>query len=298
MRNDRTQQLTPRPSTPVAMENVQPAQLVSWLNQQANSLQTIGYTDVVLSSSERGQNNPTLRDCSLYAAQPRNFRLVCGTMLTSQELDMGSNDREFWMYVKRLPGDNYFFCSHEDFDKRGVNFPVPFDPDWVMMALGMTPYDPNGTYTVTTNEREQAYLLQQQTTTRQGEPITKVTVFNVDYQQGRRPVVRGHIIYDANRQRICSAEIKAVRPPDPGQTTFLQVPRHVVLEWPQQEFRMELKLAGERINEDLSDRAVALFNRPQIRGTNPIDLARYQFVQPSSYRGQIPADTRSRPRRR
>ena len=78
-----------------------------------------------------------------------------------------------------------------------------------------------------------------------------------------------------------------------GNAAFVQVPRHVVLEWPQQKFVMELKLAGEKVNEDLSDRAVALFTRPRIPGTNPIDLARYEF-RPAGYRGQAPAEPRSR----
>ena len=66
-----------------------------------------------------------------------------------------------------------------------MNFPIPFDPDWVMMALGMTPYDPAGQYTVDVNEREAAYVLNQKTTTRQGQSITRMTVFNADYQRGQ-----------------------------------------------------------------------------------------------------------------
>ena len=81
-----------------------------------------------------------------------------------------------------------------------------------------------------------------------------------------------------------------------GAASFVQLPTHVVLEWPQQKFVMDLRLSGETVNEDLSDRSAALFSRPQIRGTNPIDLARHQFIQPSSYRGQAPGETRSRRR--
>ena len=305
MRNGRDQQLVPRVGTPPVpvQEDVQPAQLVGYLNQQAEALRTVEYTDVVLSATEAGRDYPTLRDCSLHAARPRNFRLRCGTLVTSQELDLGSNDREFWMYAKRLDGPNYFYCSHEDFGKRGVHFPIPFDPDWVMMALGMTTYDPAGKYTTDVNRANGSYLLRQQTTTRQGDPITKVTWFNVDYQSGQRPVVRGHVVYDANRQQVCSAEIKAVRTltrdknPAIGPADFVQVPTHVVLNWPQQKFRMELKLAGERVNEDLGDRMAALFTMPKIGGANPIDLARYEF-RPASYRGQVPGEYRGRARRR
>jgi hypothetical protein len=300
MRNSRDKDVIPRPGAPVP--KVQPEQLVNYLNQQAATLRTVEYSDVVLSATENGRDYPTLRDCKLAAARPRNFRLVCGTLVTSQELDLGSNDREFWVYAKRLDGPNYFFCSHEDYTKRAVNFPVPFDPDWVMMALGMSPYDPNARYTVEADERRQVYWLRQETTTRQGQPVTKTTAFNVDYQRGRRPVVRGHQILDANKAVVCTADVRAVKTiplgPDPagGEKKFIQVPTRVVLEWPQQKFVMDLELRGEAVNEDLSDRAAVLFARPQIRGTNPIDLAKYQFPQPSGYRGQAPGETRGRRR--
>jgi hypothetical protein len=301
MRGGRDKETAPRP-TGQAVPPAETAQLLAYLNRQADTLRSVSYGDVVLSATEAGRDYPTLRDCKLAAAQPRNFRLVCGTLVTSQELDLGSNDREFWMYAKRLDGPNFFYCSHTDFDKPGVAFPIPFDPDWVMSALGMTKYDPAGQYTVDVNTREGAYVLRQKTTTRQGQPITRVTVFNADYQQGKRPVVRGLIVQDEAGRRVCSAEVKAVKTvtrdqnPAVAPAGFVQIPTHVVLEWPQQKFVMDLRLSDEAINEDLSGRSAALFSRPQIRGTNPIDLARHQFVQPSSSRGQAPGEVRSRRR--
>jgi hypothetical protein len=297
LKNTRDQPL-PKPGGPVP--KMQTSQLVAYLNQQANSLRTIEYSDVKLAATEAGRDYPTLRDCYLAAARPRFFRLECGTAFTSKELDLGSNDREFWMYAKRLDGPNYFFCSHDDFAHKAVRFPVPFDPDWVMMALGMTPYDPDGKYTLETDERRQLYVMRQETTTRQGQPVTKTTLFNVDWDYGGKPVVRGHQIQDAKGTVVCQAAIKSVKTVDPATgkaatrvTGFVQVPTHVTLEWPQQKFTMELDLRGERVNEDLGTRAAALFARPDIRGTDPIDLARYQVTAPAASRGQAPGEPRS-----
>ena len=118
----------------------------------------------------------------------------------------------------------------------------------------------------------------------------------------QRPTSTITVTLDANGQRVCSAEVRAVKTitsdknPAVAPASFVQVPTHVVLDWPQQKFVMDLRLSDEAINEDLSGRSAALFGRPQIRGTNPIDLARHQFVQPSSYRGQAPGEVRSRRR--
>jgi hypothetical protein len=259
-------------------------ELVGYLNAQANAVRTLSYSDVRLNASENGRSLPALSDSTLYAAQPRYFRLECGTLATSQELDLGSNDREFWVYAKRMDSPNFFYCKHADYDRGTAQFPVPFDPDWVMMALGMAPYDPNANYEVEHNTREGAYVLKQNAKTRQGQPIQRWTVMNADWDQGRRPVVRGHIIRDASGAKICTAEIKSVKtlqtPVDPatGKTGFVQVPTQVVLEWTQQKFVMDLKLSGEKLNEDLSQQQAALFGRPRIPGSQPIDLAQYQFA--------------------
>ncbi|CAN5569903.1 hypothetical protein BH11PLA2_BH11PLA2_36190 [soil metagenome] len=261
--------------------------LVDYLNNKANLVQSVSYTDVSVHCSENGKDMPRLGDSTLFASKPNNFRLQCGTLATSGEVDLGSNDREFWMYVKRMDGPNYFYCSHDEFARgAGKKFPIPFDTTWVMQALGMANYAPDGQYTVDVNKQQRKYLLKEKTTTPNGVPVMKLVVFNIDHESGRKPVVWKHLIVDEKNQTIASAEVlsaKTVTVKDSaGGSNYVQVPSEVVLEWPQQKFRMRLVLDKERVNEDFSAR-MALFQRPQIRGTNPIDLATYNFT-PTSYR--------------
>lgn len=287
---------SPSPEAPRATGEIperSAQELVDYLNRQAALIENINYTDVSVHASENGKDMPRLGDSSLAAAKPRNFRLVCGTLATSNEVDLGSNDREFWMYVKRMEGPhNFFFCSHEDFHKGvGQRFPIPFDTDWVMQALGMANFADDGQYEVLVNRQHRKYLLTQSTVTPNGVPVRKVVAFNVDHDGGRRPVVAKHLIVDGQNQTLASADIlrtKTVRvgtDPQTGRPSFVQVPGEVVLEWPTQKFRMRLVLDGESVNEDLSSRT-ALFERPRIRGANPIDLAQYTF-EPTS-RSQMP----------
>ncbi len=281
------------------MEERQPQQFVNYLNTQASYLQSISYEDVRATAFEAGKELGNLNDSTLYSARPRNVRLIGGHTLAGTMIDLGSNDREFWMYAKPLGRDNYFYCSHDTFARGDVKFPFPFDTDWIMQALGMADYDPNGQYEVKMNEQQRVYALTQRTTTRSGQPIIKVTYFNENSDDGRKPAVRKHMILDGNdtSKIIATAEITAVKKiavnAKPGESASIQIPTEVSLEWPQQQFRMTMKLSKERVNEDLTDRMTALFNRPQIRGTNPIDLAKYQVVVPSSYRGQMPEKRKS-----
>jgi hypothetical protein len=290
------QDRVPRFTGPIPKK--EPVEFINYLNQQAESLRSVSYTDVRATAAENGKDVGSLNDSSLFAAQPRYFRLLGSHTLAGKMLDAGSNDREFWMYLKPIDGDNFFYCRHEDFARGTAKFPVPFDPDWVLMALGMTGADPDAVTRVDAREKEGVYVLYQKATTRQGQPVTKATVFNVDTDGGRRPAVKGHIIYDDKQAPVARAEVRAtktLRTTDPtGKPISVQVPTHVFLEWPQQKFTMDLRLAGEKVNEAIDDaRAKELYDRPTIRGTNPIDLATYTFPT-SRTRGQMPDDRRGR----
>jgi hypothetical protein len=136
-------------------------------------------------------------------------------------------------------------------------------------------------------------MLEQQTTTSAGVPVKKVIAFSADHDYGKKPVVCKHWILDSQNQPLAVAEIvsaKSVRigtdPSDSKTPLFVQVPTEVILEWPQEKFRMKLVLDGERVNEDFGNRAAQLFSRPRINGTNPIDLATYTFTPTA--RGQSP----------
>jgi hypothetical protein len=268
------------------------AELVAYLNQQASLLRTVSYTDVSATIIENGGELGTLNDSELYSAQPRYFRLIGKHTLGGRFVDIGSNDREFWMYAKPIGRDNFFYCSHDDYSRGAAQLPVPFDPDWVMMALGMTNYDPAAEYETQARDREGTYVLYQKTTTRKGDPVTKATVFNVDWNSGKQPAVKSHIIYDARNQVLCQASIKSVRTIttrslDGNRPAMLQIPTQVVLSWPQQKFEMDMRLGGEKVNDDFSDTAAKIFQRPKISGSTAIDLATYNF-RPASYRGQSP----------
>lgn len=270
----------PRPTGKIQPRTAE--ELVRYLNHQASLVQSISYSDVSIHTSENGKSNPRLGDSSLHAQKPRNFRLLGSTFATSGEIDLGSNEREFWMYVKRMDGPNYFYCSHNDFAKAAQKLPIPFDTDWVMQALGLSEYPTDPSATATINEQYRKYVLSYRTTTSAGVPVRRVVAFNADHDGGRKPVVSKHFILDDRDQTLATAEILSAKSVKVG-ASYVQVPTEVVLEWPQTKFQMRLVLGGERVNETQN---VALFTRPQIQGTNPIDLANYRF-EPTS-RGQMP----------
>src|SRR5262249_48093157 len=113
------------------------ASLVAYLNRNAALIHALKCSDVDL-DVKQGIQQWHIR-AKLACQKPRNFRMQA-VSVTQTEADIGSNDKEFWYWIKR--GDPYLIhCSYQDL-ARGVRIPFPFQPEWVMEALGMSEYDP------------------------------------------------------------------------------------------------------------------------------------------------------------
>ncbi len=272
-------------------------ELVGYLNRQAANLQSVRYNDLSIEVS-MGKEHHTLKDSTLICAKPRNFLLVGGRPVLGELVQIGSNDREFWMLTRSPLEPTYVYCSHADFQNGRGRLPIPFDPDWALEALGMATYDTGLPYRVETDQRRGVHVLTVDTTTPQGVPVKKSVVLEPNPPEGR-PHVRQHLILDANNKTVAAAEIKeAVTLPvgsdAQGKTVYVQVPTRVSLEWPQQQVRMELKLGRPKVNERMTEaEAAQLFSRPTRSDVRPVNLAEVQYTP--SARGATP-DNNSRGR--
>jgi hypothetical protein len=282
---------------------------VDYLNAQARLLQSIEYDTVHLRCFEKGMPTPVV-DGNLACAQPRYFRMHVGKM--TSDVDLGSNLEQFWVYLK-LPGDPpmYVYASHSDYDAGLAKLPggLPFDPDWVMQAFGMTRFDdtipyeqvrfvqeppssrrsgidthPPDPLTIPINEKDRTYTLTWASTAPGGLLVRKEIVFEADSATGTRPRVKKHVVRDSRTNKvITSAEIKSVQTAlvsDGGTRSQVpvQYPTHIVLRWEEQKFEMDLRLEKAQVNQPLvNDPTRRLFDLPKIRGTDPINLAGAQF---------------------
>jgi hypothetical protein len=272
-----------------AIPKVTADDLVAYLNNQASRLQSISYGDLTVSAREGLVRYPNLRG-NLSAAQPRYFRLVAKGGLVDAKIDLGSNPEQFWAYIAAPTlQPMYVFASHSDFESGKARLPgnMPFEPDWVMQALGMISFPPNLPYTVRTDEKERTYVLSWPSTTPGGIPVRKEIVFLADDADAARnqAQVRRHLVRDAAGKPICLAEIKAARTipvggndPKSGRPFVVQYPTEVDLRWEEQRFEMTLRLDAARVNQQLTPEDTRrLFSLPNIGGATPINLAYARF---------------------
>jgi hypothetical protein len=265
----------PKPAVGASSGPPTAEKLVSYLNREADRLVTIESEDVDLTATVQDKRMPMLR-CFLVCQKPRSFRLQ-GANLGIDYVDIGSNDNQFWFWGK--DGDNppLYYCSYEDYEK-GVKLPMPFQPEWVVQALGMAKSDPNKAYKV--EAIGNTYELSEETMV-QGVLVRKITIFNArPSNDPRTPNVVGHRIQDAQTGKvICQATIRRVQA-----ATFrgqqgegsVSYPSDVLLEWPAEKMSMTLKIGKASVNQPIAKEKVAIyFARPEWQ-KNKIDIARYQ----------------------
>ena len=302
---------TKPPASTGKLEPKPAKEFVSFLNRQSGYVSSVRYDSVSLSSSVPGQFVPRLPSGMLVCSKPRNFRMQAGLALGGDQLDVGSNPNEFWMFVKQSD-PKYLFCSHSDFPKVQEKLPVPFETDWVLEALGMITYPENRPYRIEISERDHAYYLSWEDTIASGQRVRKVVEFAGDRATTTSPQVRRHLILTPTKAGVgtgweiaASAEIKQVQTKEVGfdpktkQTVYVQVPTQVLLEWPIQKVKMDLTLGRVKLNEPMTPEEVTnLFEKPaRLDNANPVNLADLRFSAGPATGRDLPPPITERPRR-
>ncbi|QVL34684.1 hypothetical protein KIH39_12475 [Telmatocola sphagniphila] len=256
--------------------------LVKYLSRQSSQIQMLDYRDISMEVTAQGRRAPSIEGY-LVCEKARNFRLA-GKVFGAQQVDLGSNNEQFWYWVKQSPEPHIFYCNYTDFE-RGVRLPFPFQPEWVLDVLGMGEVSPPENYTL--EVRGNHYELTEKTQS-QGQPISKVTIINRYTASAPVPQIVGKELRDSRNQLIAKATIKRVQL---DRQTNLVVPKVVVLEYPAQQISMTLTLDNVTVNGKLSPQESArLFRRPNWNDVKSVDLA--QLGRPTSGIRQVGANYR------
>ena len=182
----------------------------------------------------------------LAVRKPRYLRLIAGTSF-SRELDLGSNDREFWLYVRQAeeptlgPGKHpvLYHCTYEEYRRSGAE--LPLEPQWVIEALGIQEIDPTMNHFLQPGQRGTVELATPTTLTN-GLPAVIVRV--VTLKRGQVIAVR------LERGAAVLAESwLAGHVEDP--VTGAVVPTRVSFTWIPSNTTVTLKLRSLRVNPAL-----------------------------------------------
>ena len=265
-------ELTPDPPSP-AVTTAKPSaeQLVAYMNQNAQLVQSIKSTRLEIDAKE-GREGVGLTG-TLFCQKPRDFRLRA-TLMGQPAVDIGSNNDEFWFYISKGPDQDgvarVHYCSYNDMAAGKARMPFPFQPDMIVAALGMGEYDPKKEYTI--REDAKTYSLVEQAVSAQGDRVQKVTVFNRVQVGPGKPQVLAHILLDDKGNEICRASVLEVQTVQID-SKKVALPQRVQLIWRPQQIEMTMRLYDTQVNSIDAPHAAKLFSRADLSGIPSANLA-------------------------
>ena len=233
-------------------------QVIEVVNRNSSQIRSFSASRASIS----GPGFPSLGTSIAFERQMR-FRLRAGTGLTGTEFDVGSNDELFWFWLRRNDPPALYYCRHDQFASSQAKQMLPFEPQWLVEAMGLAEFDPalphQGPFPLP-NDRLQIRTIRD---TPEG-PITKITI--VDGSQGW---ILEQQVYDARRQLLASATATGHRR-DP--LSNLVMPGAVNINCPAAQFSMRIDLGSVEINR-LSGDPAALWSMPNYPGASLVNLA-------------------------
>jgi hypothetical protein len=242
--------------------------VIDYVNNNAARVESVRCKSLEI-TAKQGMQSVSLTNSQMTFSKPRGFRLIASAF-GKPEVDVGSNEQEFWFWIARDESHRLYFCSYADLAQRPVAMPFPFQPEWITEAMGVASCGPAENYEL--QVKQTTLELIERSRSPQGAPVRKVTVFNRAPVSGTQPQVTAHLLQDAQGREIVSAHISEVQI-DPR--TGAIIPRKVRLVCPAEKLELKLQLDEVVVNDPaVAQAAPRLFARPQLANANQFDLAR------------------------
>jgi hypothetical protein len=248
-------------------------QLIAHLNE--NVRQLTGWRATGAEVSSRGPNGfPMSLKAMLSVEAPRNFRLVVNGPVGGSEFDLGSNDEDCWVWMKRQPRKQVLTCRLDSLDQARRRFPIPFEPDWIMEVLGVMPFD------------AEQLSVEDQPATPEGKPRvqlvgTHVTPSGVEWRKTTlvdacHGLVLEHAVHDSTDRLVARAVLSGHarrKLPTEGRSyaaTGPVMPAAVQIYWPDVQMDLSIVLNDVDVNPTVNHDHFAI---PDYPGCERVDLS-------------------------
>ncbi len=228
------------------------------VNDNSAKIQSLYCSDASVSSP----GIPSLRT-NVAMERPKRLRVRAETSLTGPEVDVGSNDLLFWVWMKRLDPPSVLFCRHDQFAASPMRQMLPIQPEWIFEALGVTTFDPADQHSGPTPVRGNRLEVRSVRQTAQG-AVTKITVLDA----ASAWVLEQHL-YDARGTRLVSViSSQQWREPASGAV----IPKQIEIQLPATQASLTLTMKTVQLNPPgLS--AGPMFEMPTYPGSSVVNLA-------------------------
>jgi hypothetical protein len=200
---------------------------------------------------------------------PRRFRLQARTAVTGDELDVGSNDDLFWLWIRRHEPPVMPFCRHDRYAASSARRLLPIRAEQMPELLGLVTFGPDdrheGPYPLPDGRIEiRSRIGEAGAEPPTGERLVKSTILD-----GITGLVQEQHLFTAEGRRIASARTTGHRV---DAASGAALPRTVEVHWPEPGIEFKLEIAALSTNVPTGDPG-QLWQMPAYPGYAPVDLA-------------------------
>jgi hypothetical protein len=194
---------------------------------------------------------------------PRRFRLQAQTVITGPELDIGSNDDLFWLWLRQHKPPIVAFCRHDQYAQSAARRLLPIRADWMPEILGLVSFRPDDRHQGPFPLPDGRIEIRSTLTTPEGE-LLKSTILD-----GTTGLVGEQHLFTPEGERLASVRTSRHRV-DP--TSGAALPHVVEVSWPASGVDFTIELASISTNTSSGDPG-QLWQMPAYPGYEPVDLA-------------------------
>ena len=221
---------------------------------------------------------------------PRRFRLQARTAVAGDELDIGSNDDLFWLWIRRHQPPVMLFCRHDQYDKSSARSMLPIRADWLPELLGLVQFRPEdrheGPIPMPDGRIEiRSRIAGQAAAAPAGGPGSEELVKSTILDGTTGLVIEQHL-FTAAGVRLASVRTTRHRV---DAASGAALPHFVEVSWPASQVEFTLELTSITTNTPTGDPG-QLWQMPAYPGYAPVDLAdpSISITPPSAAAGGAP----------
>ena len=182
---------------------------------------------------------------------PRRFRLQARTSVGGDELDIGSNDDLFWLWIRRHQPPVMLFCRHDRYDQSAARRLLPIRAEQMPELLGLVTFAPEdrheGPFPLPDGRVEIRSHLGEGTAAA-GPPAQRLVRSTI--LDGVTGLVQEQHLFTEDGRRIASARTTGHRV---DAASGAALPRTVEVQWPEPGIEFTLEITSVATNVPVGD---------------------------------------------
>jgi hypothetical protein len=262
----------PEPIAPPTSTNARA--LIAEHNRNAERIQRFEARPSITVRSTQGSGGVSGK---LAFERPQDFKLVI-SHATSEIADIGSNDTEFWFWMKNAKQPEIYYCNYDDLSSSALA--PTFQPDWIIEALGLRiiPEEEADEITVKRGSEPGTLELVHRPTRSGKQTITRVTVLDEATHR-----IKAHKLLSGDQKTLLAQatvtsgyQLVTIDTGSGGTPETVTMPRALKLQWVQEKLVLEVTLDGSKAGTEgfSPERRAALFVEPTLgKGVERKNLA-------------------------